>query len=77
MAQRSNKAITASSCLDVEKIMEDFQKAEEASSSHRNGTFKIGKPFDEALDTILRLTLPIGPYRGYSDSELRKVHGNF
>jgi hypothetical protein len=33
--------------------MEDFQKAEE-SSSHRNGTFKIDKPFEEALDTILK-----------------------
>ena len=39
--------------LDVAKVMEDFQKAEE-SSSHRNGTFKIEKPIDEALDTILK-----------------------
>jgi hypothetical protein len=39
--------------LDVAKVMEDFQKAED-SPSHRNGTFKIDKPFEEALDTILQ-----------------------
>lgn len=39
--------------LDVVKVMEDFQKTEE-SSSHRNGTFKIDKPFEEALETILK-----------------------
>lgn len=39
--------------LDVAKVMEDFQKAEE-SSSHRNGTFKIDAPFDKALETILK-----------------------
>jgi len=39
--------------LDVAKVMEDFQKAEE-SSSRRNGTFKIEKPFEEALETILK-----------------------
>jgi hypothetical protein len=39
--------------LDIEGIMSEFQKSEE-SSSHRNGSFKIEKPFDEALDTILK-----------------------
>jgi hypothetical protein len=39
--------------LNVAKVMEDFQKAEE-SSSHRNGTFKIDAPFDKALETILK-----------------------
>ena len=39
--------------LDVAKVIEDFKKSEE-SSSHRNGTFKIEKPFEEALDTILK-----------------------
>lgn len=39
--------------LDVEKILEDFDK-EEKSKSHRKGTFKIDKPFEEALDTILK-----------------------
>jgi hypothetical protein len=38
--------------LDVGKVIEDFQKAEE-SSAHRKGTFNIDKPFGEALDTIL------------------------
>jgi hypothetical protein len=32
--------------------MEDFQKSEEPSS-RRNGTFKIDKPFEEALGKIL------------------------
>jgi hypothetical protein len=39
--------------LNVEKILKDFQKSEE-SNGHRRGTFKIGKPFDEALNTILK-----------------------
>ena len=39
--------------LDVGKVMEDFKKVEE-SSGHRNGTFKIEKPFEEALETILK-----------------------
>jgi hypothetical protein len=49
--------------LNVAKVIEDFQKAE-ASSPHRNGTFKIDAPFEKALDTILmakpevNLTLP-------------------
>jgi hypothetical protein len=42
-----------SSPLDVAKVMEDFQKSEEASP-RRNGTFKINKPFDEALGSILK-----------------------
>jgi hypothetical protein len=39
--------------LNVPKIMGDFQKLEE-SSGHRKGTFNIEKPFEEALDTILK-----------------------
>ena len=39
--------------LDVAKVMEDFQREEE-SPSHRKGAFKIERPFDEALDTILK-----------------------
>ena len=43
-------------CAVVGKVMEDFQKAEE-SPFDRSGTFKIEKPFDEALDTILKIKL--------------------
>lgn len=39
--------------LDVGKVLEEFQKAEE-SSSGPNGTFKINAPFEKALDTILK-----------------------
>jgi hypothetical protein len=39
--------------LNVEKVMEDFQREEE-SSSHRNGTFKIEAQFEDALETIMR-----------------------
>jgi hypothetical protein len=39
--------------LNVAKVLEDFRKAEE-STAHRKGTFKIDKPFDEALDIILK-----------------------
>ena len=39
--------------LDVKKVMQEFQKVEE-SMAHRNGTFKIDKPFEKALDTILK-----------------------
>jgi len=40
--------------LDVAKVMKEFQEAEE-STAHRKGTFKIEKPFEEALDTILKV----------------------
>ncbi len=40
--------------LNVQKVLADFQKVEE-SSSHRKGTFKITAPFEEALETILRV----------------------
>jgi hypothetical protein len=33
--------------------MQEFQKAE-GSPSHRKGTFKIDKPFEEALDIVLK-----------------------
>jgi hypothetical protein len=52
MTRKENSKRT-NETLDIEKLLSDFQKAEE-SSSHRNGTFKIEKPIDEALDTILK-----------------------
>ena len=45
--------------LNVEKIIEEFEKSEQ-TSGHRNGTFKIEKPFDEALDTILKVKPGLG-----------------
>jgi hypothetical protein len=39
--------------LDVAKVMEDFQKSEKASS-RRNGTFKIDRPFEDALNVIVK-----------------------
>jgi len=39
--------------LDVGKVMEEFKKSEEASS-RRNGTFKIDRPFDDALNVIVK-----------------------
>lgn len=48
--------------LEVANVMEGFQKSEE-SSSHRNGTFKIEKPFDEAIDTILPRRTKTNPSR--------------
>jgi len=39
--------------LNVVKVMDDFQKAED-DSSHRKGTFKIDAPFEKALDTMLK-----------------------
>jgi hypothetical protein len=57
--------------LDVAKVMEDFQKAEE-SSSGRNGTFKIDKPFDEALDTILKAKPEPKAHKQLLDKSLKK-----
>jgi hypothetical protein len=39
--------------LNVQKVLREFQKSEE-SPPHHKGTFKIDKPFDEALNTILK-----------------------
>ena len=39
--------------LDIPKVLEEFEREEE-SSPHRKDAFKIDKPFDEALDTILK-----------------------
>jgi hypothetical protein len=39
--------------INVTEVMEDFQEAEESSSS-RNGTSKIDAPFEDALKTILK-----------------------
>jgi hypothetical protein len=39
--------------LDVRRVLEEFQKAEELPP-HRNGTFKIDAPFEDALKTILK-----------------------
>lgn len=42
--------------FSVEKVLSEFQ-TEEQSSSHRKGLFKIEKPFEEAVDTILKSRL--------------------
>jgi hypothetical protein len=39
--------------LNVRKVLEEFQEAE-SKKSHRRGTFKIDKPFEEALDSLLK-----------------------
>lgn len=44
--------------LSINKVWTQFQK-EEASSGHREGTFKIDKPFEEALAAILKTKPPI------------------
>lgn len=43
----------ADDCLNIAKVMEEFQKAED-SPGHRHGTFKIDKQFDGTLDPILK-----------------------
>jgi len=48
---RTHERVSAT--LDVRKILEQFQEAEE-SKAHRKGTFKIDAPFERALDTILK-----------------------
>jgi len=53
MNKNEKKKSSSDDTLDIVKIMEEFQKAEE-SPSGRTGTFKINKPFDEALDMILK-----------------------
>ena len=53
MSKKARSQSRANERLDVEKVMEEFQKSEESSSS-RNGTFKIESPFEKALDTILK-----------------------
>jgi hypothetical protein len=40
--------------LKAGKIVKEFQKEEEPSSTHRKGTFKINTRFEKALDAILR-----------------------
>jgi len=57
--------------LNVTKVMEDFQKSEE-SSSHRKGTFKIGVPFDKALDTILKSKPDIRAKKEAQDGPVRR-----
>jgi hypothetical protein len=47
------KKADASMKLDVRKLLEEFQKAEESPARH-NGTFKIDAPFENALDTIIK-----------------------
>ncbi|MGO8791468.1 MAG: hypothetical protein ACLQVL_29320 [Terriglobia bacterium] len=46
--------MTKKNDISVERILAEFEKAER-DPPHRNGTFKIEKPFDEALDTILKV----------------------
>jgi hypothetical protein len=45
--------VKAKRVLNVRKVVQEFQKAEE-STAHRNGTFKIDAPFEQALKTILK-----------------------
>ena len=47
------KKADASKKLNVRKVLEEFQKAEE-SPAHHNGTFKIDAPFGKTLDTIIK-----------------------
>ena len=47
------KKADASKKLDVRKVLEEFQKAEE-SPAHHIGTFKIDAPLEKALDTIIK-----------------------
>jgi hypothetical protein len=42
-----------SSTLDVRKVMREFEK-QEAEGPHRKDALKIDKPFEEALDIILK-----------------------
>jgi hypothetical protein len=59
------KKAGASKKLDVRKVLEEFQKAEE-SPAHHIGTFKNDAPFEKALDTIIEAK---------PDSEKGKVKG--
>ncbi len=50
MRRPRNRAVGT---LDVNKVMEQFQKAED-SKAHRKGTFEINAPFENALNRILK-----------------------
>jgi hypothetical protein len=39
--------------LNVQKVLQEFEEAER-EKTHRKGTFRIDRPFEEALDTLLR-----------------------
>lgn len=43
-----------SHALPVKRILSEFEKEENSSSSRRKGTFKIPASFEDALDTILK-----------------------
>jgi len=65
------------SALDVGKVMKEFREAEEFST-HRKGTFKIDKPFEEALETLLRSkpkakTDAIVPKKHYAPPDLLTI----
>jgi hypothetical protein len=49
--------------LNVDKVMKEFQDIE-GSASHRKGTFKIGVPFEKALDTIIKAKPDPGKPKG-------------
>jgi len=53
MTRRKNVKPKASNTLNVEKLMDELQK-EEATHTHRKGTFKVDKTFEEAIDTLRR-----------------------
>ena len=51
--RRLRNSAPAGNTLNVPKIVRELEHQEELSS-HRKGTFKIDKPFDEALEAILK-----------------------
>ena len=53
MSRKNRPSDNVSDTINVARILEEFEKSEK-SPSHRKGTFKIAKPFDEALQTILK-----------------------
>ena len=57
--------------LSVHKLLAGFKKSEE-STAHRNGTFKIDKPFEEALIAILKAK----PDQKAQTAKLRGRSGN-
>jgi hypothetical protein len=48
--------------LNVAEVVEQFHK-EENSPTHRNGTFKIDKPFEDAIETILKVRPGTNPHK--------------
>ena len=53
MTRRGNLKQKRNEDLNIEKVMDDFEKVEKLPL-HRKGTFKIDKPFEQALETIIK-----------------------